>query len=98
MTPTPEDLRLAQEWRNTLIQSELKHLDTFRAEARREAESDIDTRVGRAMREEREACERIAAPVLQECLSDYSHPNFTDRHGTADRLRDALRRLRERAK
>ena len=38
MTPTPEDLRLAQEWRNTLIQSELKHLDTFRAEARREAE------------------------------------------------------------
>ena len=98
MTPTPEALAKAQEWKNTLIASELGHLAALITEARREAESDIDTRVGRAMREEREACERIAAPVLQECLSDYSHPNFTDRHGTADRLRDALRRLRERAK
>jgi len=29
--------------------------------------------------------------LLRECLSDYSHPNFTDRHGMADRLRDALK-------
>lgn len=28
--------------------------------------------------------------LVRECLSDYSHPNFTDRRGMADRLRDAL--------
>jgi hypothetical protein len=29
--------------------------------------------------------------LLRECLSDYGHPNFTDRHGMADRLRAALK-------
>jgi hypothetical protein len=28
--------------------------------------------------------------LLGECLSDYSHPRFTDRYGMADRIRAAL--------
>jgi hypothetical protein len=28
--------------------------------------------------------------LLRLCLSDYSHPNFTDRHGMADRIRATL--------
>ena len=28
--------------------------------------------------------------VLRDCLADYSHPQFTDRHGMADRIRRAL--------
>jgi len=28
--------------------------------------------------------------LLRECLGDYSHRNFTDRHGMADRIRAAL--------
>jgi len=28
--------------------------------------------------------------VLKDCLSDYAHPNFTDRHGMADRIRKVL--------
>ncbi len=28
--------------------------------------------------------------VLRSCLSDYGHPNFTDRHGMADRLRKII--------
>ena len=31
-----------------------------------------------------------ARSLLHECLTDYGHPNFTDRHGMADRLRLAL--------
>ena len=31
-----------------------------------------------------------AAALLRSCLSDYGHPNFTDRHGMADRLRNFL--------
>ena len=30
------------------------------------------------------------ADLLRDCLSDYSHPNFTDRYGMADRIRAAL--------
>ena len=30
---------------------------------------------------------RRAESLLRECLGDYGHPNFTDRHGMADRLR-----------
>ncbi len=29
-------------------------------------------------------------PLLHECLGDYGHRNFTDRHGMADRIRAAL--------
>lgn len=29
-------------------------------------------------------------PLLRECLGDYGHKNFTDRHGMADRIRAAL--------
>lgn len=28
--------------------------------------------------------------MLRRCLADYSHPNFTDRHGMADRLRAVI--------
>jgi hypothetical protein len=28
--------------------------------------------------------------LLRECLSDYGHHNFTDRHGMADRIRRVL--------
>jgi len=28
--------------------------------------------------------------MLMECLADYSHPNFTDRRGQADRIRKVL--------
>lgn len=28
--------------------------------------------------------------VLRDCLADYSHSQFTDRHGMADRIRAAL--------
>jgi hypothetical protein len=28
--------------------------------------------------------------LLRRCLEDYSHPNFNDRHGMADRIRAAL--------
>ena len=28
--------------------------------------------------------------LLRSCLGDYGHPNFTDRHGMADRLRKRL--------
>lgn len=31
-----------------------------------------------------------AEAVLRECLSDYSHPNFTDRHDMASRIRSVL--------
>ena len=29
--------------------------------------------------------------LLQECLGDYGHPRFTDRHGMADRIRAVLK-------
>ena len=35
------------------------------------------------------AVERMR-PLLRECLGDYGHKNFTDRHGMADRIRAAL--------
>ena len=44
-------------------------------------------------REAREEVSKTVLPVLQECLSDYAHPNFTDRHDTASRLRQAIRAL-----
>jgi hypothetical protein len=28
--------------------------------------------------------------MLKQCLADYSHPNFTDRYGMADRLRKVI--------
>lgn len=36
-----------------------------------------------------EEIKRLRALLLR-CLEDYSHPNFTDRHGMADRIRLAL--------
>jgi hypothetical protein len=32
-----------------------------------------------------------AQSMLRECLRDYGHPNFTDRHGMADRIRATLK-------
>lgn len=34
-----------------------------------------------------------ANSMLRVCLSDYSHPSFTDRHGMADRLRDRIEKV-----
>jgi hypothetical protein len=46
-------------------------------------------------REEREQLVGAVEPVLRECLGYFSAPNFTDRYGTEERLRRALRRLSE---
>jgi hypothetical protein len=31
--------------------------------------------------------------LLEECLADYSHPQFTDRYGMADRIRNVLNQI-----
>ena len=40
--------------------------------------------------EELEAENAVLRSLLKECLGDYGHPMFTDRHGMADRIREAL--------
>jgi CheY-like chemotaxis protein len=96
---TDEDLRLALEWMDNPCPHALSPAGShsecprcwlaFRAEARREAHAEQITKemaVANAVREEREACER----VVEESLADCQCGNLD-----GDEL---LRRLRERDK
>lgn len=49
------------------------------------------------IREDRARDAEYRLGMLEECLSDYSRPNFTDRYGTANRIRAALDAIRAEA-